>query len=157
MSDVVIKSGQLIQLVADDIDKYIRVIDPEHVLIRVLEFNPPIGSEIHIEHVCMKTVVFDICIGATIRLLDRFYPEIMGMYGVVTLKCVGTNEWVLFGALTPKPQWQTTVDKGLGLTYDLHPVVDVDWAVELAILEASIGSLETPTSATVVCTVSEIV
>ncbi len=156
MSDVVTMSGQLIQLDATAVGKYIRVVDQEHVRIRLLEFNPQIGDQITIEHVCMKSVVFDMCVGATIRVMDRFYPEIMGMYGVVSLKCVGPNEWVMFGALIPRPEWQVAVDKGLGLTYELYPVVNVNWQVELARLEESIGSLQAPTSATIVCTVTEI-
>jgi hypothetical protein len=153
-NNVITKSGALIQLSATDVGQYIRIVDTEHVRIRLLEFNPQVGDEIHIEHVCMKSVVFDICVGATIRLMERLYPEIQGMYGVVSLKCVGPNEWVLFGALIPKPKWQTTVDYGLGLTYDLMPVVDVDWVAQLAILEASIGSLDTPVSPTIVCAIT---
>lgn len=153
-NNVITKSGALIQLDAADVGKYIRVQDPEHVRIRVLEFDPVIGDEIYIEHLCFKSVVFDMCVGATIHHLDRFYPEIIGMYGVVTLKCVAANEWVLFGALIPKPEWQTAVDYGLGLSYELMPVVDIDWTAALAELEASIGSLTVPTSATISCTVT---
>lgn len=156
MSDVIVKSGQLIELTAADVGKYVRIVDSEHVRIRVAEFDPQIGDVITVEHVCMKSVVFDMCIGATIRIMDRFYPEIMGMYGVVSLKCVGPNEWVMFGALIPRPEWQVAVDKGLGLTYDLYPTVNVNWQVELARLEEAIGSLNAPTSATIVCTVTEI-
>jgi len=79
------------------------------------------------------------------------------MYGVVSLKCVAANEWVLFGALIPKPEWQTAVDYGLGLSYELMPVVDIDWTDALAELEESIGSLVAPTSATITCTVTEII
>ena len=153
-NNVITRSGALITLSADDVGKYIRVQDPEHVRIRMLEFGPQIGDEIYIEHLCFKSVVFDMCVGATIRHLDRFYPEILGMYGVVTLKCVAANEWVLFGALIAKPEWQTAVDYGLGLSYELMPVVDIDWVAALAELEESIGSLEAPTSATITCTVT---
>ena len=154
MSEVIVRSGALIELTAADVGKYIRLVDTEHMRVRVLEFAPQVGDVIHVEHVGMKSVVFDMCVGATIRHLNRFYPEILGMYGVVTLKCVGPNEWVLFGALTPKPEWQTAVDYGLGLSYELMPVVDIDWTAALAELEASIGSLEAPTSASIVCTVT---
>lgn len=153
-NNVITKSGALIQLDGTAVGKYIRIMDSEHVRIRVLEFGPQIGDEITIEHVCFKSVVFDMCVGATIRHLDRFYPEILGKYGVVSLKCVAVNEWVLFGALIPKPEWQTAVDYGLGLNYELMPVVDVDWSVVLAELEESIGSLDAPTSASIVCTVT---
>ena len=156
MSDVIARSGVLIELTAADVGKYIRVIGSEHMRIRVTEFGSTPGDEIHIEHVSLKSVVFDTCVGATIRHLDRCYPELLGMYGVATLKCVALDEWVLFGALIPKPAWQIAVDYGLGLTYDLMPVVDVDWTAELAQLEASLGSLTAPTSATIVCTVTEI-
>jgi hypothetical protein len=104
----------------------------------------------------MKSIVFDLCVGATIRVMERFYPEILAIYGVVTLKCVAQDEWVLYGCLTPKPEWQTAIDYGLGLNYNLTPIVDVDWTAELARLEESIGSLTAPTSATIVCTVTEI-
>jgi hypothetical protein len=156
-NNVITKSGALIQLSATDVGQYIRIVDTEHVRIRILEFNPQIGDEITIEHVCYKSVVFDVCIGASIKYLDRFYPEILGMFGVVSLKCVAANEWVLFGALIPKPQWQTTVDEGLGLNYQLFPVVDVDWTAALTELEAAIGSLEAPTSATITCNVIDII
>ena len=156
MSEVIVRSGALIELTAADVGKYIRLVDTEHMRVRMLEFNPNVGDEITLEHVCMKTVVFDTCVGATLRIMDRFYPEILGMYGVVSLKCVAANEWVLFGALIPRPEWQIAVDEGLGLTYDLYPTVNVNWQVELARLEESIGSLVAPTSATIVCTVTEI-
>lgn len=153
-SPVVTESGALIELTAFHVGKYVRIKGNVHSQIRVSEFNPQIGDEIYVEHASYKSIFFEVCIGATLRYLDRFYPSILGMYGVVTLKCVGENEWVLFGALTPKPEWQTAVDYGLGLNYELMPVVDVDWTAALAELEASIGSLNPPTSSTIVCTVT---
>ena len=153
-NNVITKSGALIQLDGTAVGKYIRIMDSEHVRIRVLEFGPTVGDEIYIEHTGFKSVVFDTCIGATLRYLDRFYPSIIGMYGVVTLKCVGVDEWVMFGALTPKPEWQTAVDYGLGLSYELMPVVDIDWTAALAELEESIGSLNPPTASSIVCTVT---
>lgn len=153
-NNVITKSGALIQLGATDVGKYIRIQDSEHVRIRVLEFGPVVGDEIYIEHVGYKSVEFDTCVGATLNYLDRFYPSIVGMFGVVTLKCVAANEWTMFGALAPKPDWQVNIDYGLGLSWELMPVVDVDWTVELANLEASIGSLQAPTANTIVCVVT---
>jgi len=65
-NNVITKSGALIQLDATAVGKYIRIQDSEHVRIRILEFDPQIGDEITIEHVCFKSVVFDMCVGATI-------------------------------------------------------------------------------------------
>lgn len=154
MSNVIEKDGNFISLTQDDVGKYVRIVEPGNVMIRVENFNPAIGDVIEVEHVSLASVVFDCINGASLRLLDRFYPEILGTYGVVVLKCVGTDEWNLSGALKPKPEWQMDVDSFPNLSYGLNPIVDIDWTAELAALEAALAEVNSPGLPVISCTVS---
>ncbi len=154
MSDVITKDGNFIVLGAADVGKYVRIVEPGNVMIRVDTFNPVVGDVIEIEHVSLATVAFDMCEGAALRLMDRFYPEILGTYGVVMLKCIGPNEWNLSGALRPKPEWQMDVDSFPNLSYGLHPVVDIDWQTELAALEAALAQINSPGLPVITCQVT---
>lgn len=142
MNDVITRDGPLLLLTEADVGKYIRVQDPGNVRIQVNTFNPEIGATITLEHVSLGRVDIEVIEGATIRVLEMFYPEILGMYGVVTLKCVASNEWVLFGALRPKPDWQLDVDRGTGLNYELDFALDTDWATELEQLNAQLDAFK---------------
>lgn len=154
MSNVIAKDGNFIQLTQTDVGKYVRIVEPGNVMIRVENFNPAIGDVIEVEHVSLMAVVFDCVNGASLRFLDRFYPEILGTYGVAVLKCVGSNEWNLSGALKPKPEWQLDVDSYPNLSYGLHPIVDVDWAAELQVLEEALATINSPGLPTISCTVN---
>ena len=154
MSNVIQKDGNFISLVQGDVGKYVRIVEPGNVMIRVENFNPAIGDVIEVEHVSLASVVFDCINGARLRLLDRFYPEILGTYGVVVLKCVGANEWNLSGALKPKPEWQMDVDSFPNLSYGLNPVVNIDWQAELAALEAALAEVNSPGLPVISCTVT---
>lgn len=154
MSNVVTKDGNLITLGATDVGKYVRIVEPGNVMIQVDTFNPVLGDTIDVEHVSLATVAFNMCEGATIFKLDRFYPEILGTYGVVTLKCVGPNQWNLFGALRPKPEWQMDLDSYPNLSWGLNPVVNIDWQAELAILEAALAAVNSPGLPVITCTLT---
>lgn len=154
MATVVTKDGALIQLTADDVGKYVRIVEPGNVMVQITEFSPALGSEIYIEHCSLNRVAFDKCTGALIRHLDMFYPEILGLYGVVTLVCIGPNEWNLFGALRPKPEWQLDIDSNVNLSYGLNPIVDEDWETQLTTLEATLETLQPPIDYELSCTIT---
>lgn len=141
-SEVIVRDGALIELTSADVGKYIRVVDPGNCRLRMTEFSPALGDEIHVEHVSLGRVDIDVLVGATIRIMPMFYPELLGIYGVVTFKCVGTNEWVCFGCLKPRADWQLDIDRGTGLNYELDYALDVDWEAEFLALEASIDAFK---------------
>ena len=153
MSETITKDGNFIVLGATDVGKYIRIVEPGNVIIRIDTFGPQLGDTIEIEHMSLATVGFDKNNGAHIRHMGRFYPEILETFGVVTLRCIGTNEWNLSGALRPKPEWQLDVDSFPNLSYGLNPVVNVDWATELAALEASLAAINSPGLPVISCSV----
>ena len=49
MSNVIEKDGNFISLVQDDVGKYVRIVEPGNVMIRVENFNPAIGDVIEVE------------------------------------------------------------------------------------------------------------
>lgn len=154
MPTVTTKDGNFIVLGAADVGTYVRIVEPGNVMIRVDEFGPVVGDTIIVEHVSLATVAFDTCTGAPLRLMDRFIPHILGTYGVVTLTCIGVNEWNLSGALKPKPEWQMDVDSYPNLSWGLNPVVDIDWATELAALELALAEINSPGLPVISCTVT---
>ncbi len=154
MSEVITKDGNFIVLGATDVGKYVRIVEPGNVMIRVDNFTPQVGDVITVEHMSLASVVFDVINGAQLLYMSRFYPQILDTYGVVTLTCVGTNQWNLCGALKPKPEWQLDVDSFPNLSYGLNPVVNVDWETQLAQLEESLALINSPGLPVISCTVT---
>ncbi len=154
MPEIVNKTGNFITLTAADVGKHVRITEPGNVIIHVDEFNPSLGDEILVEHAGLMQVVFDCLQGASLRFMPRFTAEILDIYGVVALRCIGANEWNLSGALKPKPEWQLDLDSFPNLSYGLHPAVDVDWATELAALEASLAQINSPGLPVITCTLT---
>lgn len=154
MNNVIEKTGNLITLTASDVGKYVRIVEPGNVMIQVEMFNPVLGDTIDVEHFSLATVAFDFCEGATLRKMDRFTGEILGTYGVCTLKCIGPNEWNVFGALKPKPEWQIDLDSYPNLSWGLHPVVDIDWVTELEALEEALAHINSPGLPVITCTLT---
>lgn len=154
MGSIIEKTGNFIQLDQADVGNYVRILEPGNVIVRVNAFGSVKNDVIQVEYAGNMTAVFDLDNGATLRFMPRFTCEFLDIYGVVHLRCVNPDEWVLTGALKPKPQWQLDLDSYPNLSYGLHPSLDVDWEAELAALEAALAEVNSPGLPVIACTVT---
>lgn len=154
MTSIVEKSGNFVQLGEADVGTYVRLVEPGNVIVQVDDYGSSPGDVIQVEYVGNMTAAFDLATGATLRIMPRFTCEFLDIYGVVHLRCVSPDEWVLTGALKPKAQWQLDLDSYPNLSYGLHPAVDVDWEAALAELEATLAEVNSPGLPVISCTVT---